>query len=121
VGKPRRGQRYTNDGISNLLLLAVLMFVFLGLLMEMTGIARGCLCPARGDVPGVGHLWLEGRRYGGRGADPLFRDAGGMHPGELSSLLATSSAMSEIPPSLGADHDRLGGTGAVSAARPWKT
>jgi len=31
------------------------------------------------------------------------------HPGELSSLLATSSAMSEtIPPSLGADHDRLG-------------
>ena len=41
-----------DDGISNLLLLAVPMFVFAGLLMEMTGIAR-----VDGELPSRRWFW----------------------------------------------------------------
>jgi tripartite ATP-independent transporter DctM subunit len=107
-----------DDGISNLLLLAVPMFVFLGLLMEMTGIARVMvtfLAALVGHVRGglayvlLGAMYLVSGISGSKAADMaavapiLFPEMQkrGMHPGELSSLLATSSAMSEtIPPSL---------------------
>ena len=107
-----------DDGISNLLLLAVPMFVFLGLLMEMTGIARtmvNFLAALVGHVKGglsyvlLGAMYLVSGISGSKAADmaavapilfPEMRRRGA-HPGELSSLLATSSAMSEtIPPSL---------------------
>ena len=107
-----------DDGISNLLLLSVPMFVFLGLLMEMTGIARvmvNFLAALVGHVKGglsyvlLGAMYLVSGISGSKAADMaavapiLFPEMQrrGAHPGELSSLLATSSAMSEtIPPSL---------------------
>jgi tripartite ATP-independent transporter DctM subunit len=107
-----------DDGISNMLLLAVPMFVFLGLLMEMTGTARvmvNFLAALVGHVRGglsyvlLGAMYLISGISGSKAADMaavapiLFPEMQrrGMHPGELSSLLATSSAMSEtIPPSL---------------------
>jgi tripartite ATP-independent transporter DctM subunit len=107
-----------DDGISNLLLLAVPMFVFLGLLMEMTGIARvmvNFLAAMIGHVKGglsyvlLGAMYLVSGISGSKAADMaavapiLFPEMlrRGAHPGELASLLATSSAMSEtIPPSL---------------------
>ncbi len=107
-----------DDGISNMLLLAVPMFVFLGLLMEMTGIARvmvnflaALVGHARGGLSYVllGAMYLISGISGSKAADMaavapiLFPEMQrrGSHPGELASLLATSSAMSEtIPPSL---------------------
>jgi tripartite ATP-independent transporter DctM subunit len=107
-----------DDGMSNLLLLSVPMFVFLGLLMEMTGIARvmvNFLVTLVGHVRGglsyvlLGAMYLVSGISGSKAADmaavapvlfPEMRRRG-QHPGELASLLATSSAMSEtIPPSL---------------------
>jgi tripartite ATP-independent transporter DctM subunit len=107
-----------DDGISNLLLLAVPMFVVLGLLMEMTGIARvmvNFLAALIGHVKGglsyvlLGAMYLVSGISGSKAADmaavapilfPEMRRRGA-HPSELASLLATSSAMSEtIPPSL---------------------
>jgi tripartite ATP-independent transporter DctM subunit len=107
-----------DDGISNLLLLAVPMFVVLGLLMEMTGIARvmvNFLATLIGHIKGglsyvlLGAMYLVSGISGSKAADMaavapiLFPEMlrRGAHPGELASLLATSSAMSEtIPPSL---------------------
>ncbi|MBV9016340.1 MAG: TRAP transporter large permease subunit [Alphaproteobacteria bacterium] len=107
-----------DDGISNLLLLSVPMFVFLGLMMEMTGIARvmvNFLAALVGHVRGglsyvlLGAMYLVSGISGSKAADMaavapiLFPEMQrrGSHPGELSSLLAASSAMSEtIPPSL---------------------
>jgi tripartite ATP-independent transporter DctM subunit len=107
-----------DDGMSNLLLLSVPMFVFLGLLMEMTGIARvmvNFLVALVGHVRGglsyvlLGAMYLVSGISGSKAADmaavapvlfPEMRKRG-QHPGELAALLATSSAMSEtIPPSL---------------------
>ncbi|HEY1259412.1 MAG TPA: TRAP transporter large permease subunit [Stellaceae bacterium] len=107
-----------DDGISNLLLLAVPMFVFLGVLLEMTGIARvmvNFLAALIGHVKGglsyvlLGAMYLVSGISGSKAADmaavapilfPEMRRRGSP-PGELASLLATSSAMSEtIPPSL---------------------
>ena len=69
-----------DEGMSHLILLAVPLFVFLGLLIEMTGMARAMvaflasllgpcprrasLCAGRRHVPRVGHLGLEGGRHG---------------------------------------------------------
>ena len=107
-----------DDGISNLLLLSVPMFVFLGLLMEVSGLARvmvNFLAALVGHVKGglsyvlLGAMYLISGISGSKAADMaavapiLFPEMQrrGSHPGELSSLLATSSAMSEtIPPSL---------------------
>ncbi len=107
-----------DEGISNLLLLSVPMFVFLGLLMDMTGIARvmvNFLAALVGHVRGglqyvlLGAMYLVSGISGSKAADmaavapvlfPEMRRRGS-HPGELASLLAASSAMSEtIPPSL---------------------
>jgi tripartite ATP-independent transporter DctM subunit len=107
-----------DDGMSNLLLLSVPMFVFLGLLMEMTGIARvmvAFLAALVGHVRGglsyvlLGAMYLVSGISGSKAADmaavapvlfPEMRRRGS-HPGELAALLASSSAMSEtIPPSL---------------------
>jgi tripartite ATP-independent transporter DctM subunit len=107
-----------DEGMSNLLLLSVPMFVFLGLLMEMTGIARvmvAFLAALVGHVRGglsyvlLGAMYLVSGISGSKAADMaavapvLFPEmrARGSHPGELAALLASSSAMSEtIPPSL---------------------
>src|SRR5215469_3813864 len=99
-------------------LLGVPMFVVLGLLMDMTGIARvmvNFLAALIGHVKGglsyvlLGAMYLVSGISGSKAADmaavapilfPEMRRRGA-HPGELASLLATSSAMSEtIPPSL---------------------
>jgi len=107
-----------DDGMSNLLLLSVPLFVFLGLLMEMTGIARvmvNFLAALLGHVRGglsyvlLGAMYLVSGISGSKAADmaaiapvlfPEMRKRG-TNPGELASLLASSSAMSEtIPPSL---------------------
>ncbi len=107
-----------DDGISNLLLLSVPMFVVLGLLMDSTGIARALvnfLAALIGHVRGglsyvlLGAMYLVSGISGSKAADmaaiapilcPEMRRRG-THPGDLASLLATSSAMSEtIPPSL---------------------
>jgi TRAP-type C4-dicarboxylate transport system permease large subunit len=107
-----------DDGMSNLLLLSVPMFVFLGLLMVTTGIARvmvNFLVALVGHVRGglsyvlLGAMYLVSGISGSKAADmaavapvlfPEMRRRG-QHPGELASLLATLSAMSEtIPPSL---------------------
>jgi tripartite ATP-independent transporter DctM subunit len=107
-----------DEGMSNLLLLSVPMFVFLGLLMEMTGIARvmvAFLAALVGHVRGglsyvlLGAMYLVSGISGSKAADMaavapvLFPEMQrrGSHPGELAALLASSSAMSEtIPPSL---------------------
>ena len=107
-----------DEGMSNLLLLSVPMFVFLGLLMEMTGVARvmvAFLAALVGHVRGglsyvlLGAMYLVSGISGSKAADMaavapvLFPEMQrrGSHPGELAALLASSSAMSEtIPPSL---------------------
>ena len=107
-----------DEGMSHLILLAVPLFVFLGLLIEMTGMARAMvafLASLLGHVRGGLHYVLVGAMYlvsgisGSKAADmaavapvlfPEMRRRGS-HPGELAALLASSSAMSEtIPPSL---------------------
>ena len=81
-----------DEGMSHLILLSVPLFVFLGLLIEMTGMARAMvgflasllghvrgglsLRAARRDVSRLRHLGLEGRRHGGGGAGAVPRDEG---------------------------------------------
>lgn len=107
-----------DEGMSNLVLLAVPLFVFLGLLIEMTGMARamvGFLAALLGHVRGglsyvlLGAMYLISGISGSKAADMaaiapvLFPEMKrrGMHEGELVSLLSASGAMSEtIPPSL---------------------
>ena len=105
-------------GMGNPLLLAVPLFVFLGLLIEMTGMARamvGVLAMVLGGYRGglsyvlLAAMYLISGISGAKAADmaavapALFPEMKrrGAHPGDLLALLATSSAMSEtIPPSL---------------------
>src|SRR6185312_16007951 len=107
-----------DEGMTNLLLLSVPMFVFLGLLMEMTGIARvmvAFLAALVGHVRGglsyvlLGAMYLVSGISGSKAADMaavapvLFPEMKrrGVPPGELIALLSASGAMSEtIPPSL---------------------
>src|SRR5205085_5024935 len=107
-----------DEGMSHIILLSVPLFVFLGLLIEITGMARAMvdfLAALIGHVRGgltyvlLGAMYLVSGISGSKAADmaaiapilcPEMRRRG-THPGELASLLATSSAMSEtIPPSL---------------------
>src|SRR3954453_6763551 len=108
-----------DEGMSHIILLSVPLFVFLGLLIEATGMAPAMvdfLASLLGHVRGglsyvlLGAMYLVSGISGSKAADMaavapiLFPEMQrrGSHPGELSSLLATSSAMSEtIPPSLG--------------------
>jgi tripartite ATP-independent transporter DctM subunit len=107
-----------DEGMSSLILLAVPLFVFMGLLIEMTGMAKamvGFLAAWLGHIRGglsyvlLGAMYLVSGISGAKAADMaavapvLFPEMKrrGMHEGELVSLLAASGAMSEtIPPSL---------------------
>ncbi len=107
-----------DEGMSTLVLLAVPLFVFLGLLIEMTGMARAMvafLAALLGHVRGglyyvlLGAMYLVSGISGSKAADMaavapvLFPEMKqrGAHEGELIAILAASGAMSEtIPPSL---------------------
>ena len=107
-----------DEGMSHLLLLSIPLFVLLGILIDMTGMARamvGFLASLLGHVRGglsyvlVGAMYLVSGISGAKAADMaavapvLFPEmkARGMKPGELVSLLAASGAMAEtIPPSV---------------------
>src|SRR6202045_4214852 len=107
-----------DEGMSHLILLAVPLFIFLGLLIEMTGMARAMvafLASLLGHVRGGLHYVLLGAMYlvsgisGSKAADMaavapvLFPEMKrrGSNEGELVSLPSASAAMSEtIPPSL---------------------
>jgi len=105
-------------GVSNLVLLAVPLFIFLGLLMETAGIAQrlvGALAALVGHLRGglsivlVGAMYLVSGISGSKIADMaavapvLFPDMErrGQKRTSMIALLATSGAMAEtIPPSL---------------------
>jgi tripartite ATP-independent transporter DctM subunit len=107
-----------DEGMSHLILLAVPLFVFLGLLIEMTGMARAMvafLASLLGHIRGGLHYVLVGAMYlvsgisGSKAADMaavapvLFPEmkARGAKPGDLVALLAATGAQTEtIPPSL---------------------
>jgi tripartite ATP-independent transporter DctM subunit len=106
------------EGISNLVLLAVPLFIFLGLLMETAGIAKrlvAALASLVGHLRGglsivlVGAMYLVSGISGSKIADMaavapvLFPDMErrGQKRTSMIALLATSGAMAEtIPPSL---------------------
>lgn len=107
-----------DEGMSHLVLLAVPLFVFLGLLIEMTGMARAMvafLASLLGHVRGGLHYVLVAGMYlvsgisGSKAADMaaiapvLFPEmkARGAKPGELVALLSATGAQTEtVPPSL---------------------
>ncbi len=107
-----------DEGMSHIILLAVPLFVFLGSLIEATGLARAMvdfLASLLGHVRGglayvlLGAMYLVSGISGSKAADmaavapvlfPEMRRRGAK-PDELIALLASSGAMSEtIPPSL---------------------
>ncbi|RAI57948.1 TRAP transporter large permease [Roseicella frigidaeris] len=107
-----------DEGMSHLILLAVPLFVFLGSLIEMTGMARAMirfLANLLGHVRGglsyvlVGAMYLVSGISGAKAADmaavapvlfPEMRERGAK-PGDLVALLAATGAQTEtIPPSL---------------------
>jgi tripartite ATP-independent transporter DctM subunit len=106
-----------DKAMSHMVLLAVPLFVFLGLLMEMTGMARAMiafLASMLGHVRGglsyvlVGAMYLVSGISGSKAADmaaiapALFPEMKKTTPpGELVALLAATGAQTEtIPPSL---------------------
>ena len=107
-----------DEGMSHLILLAVPLFVFLGLLIEMTGMARamvGFLASLLGHVRGglsyvlVGAMYLVSGISGSKAADMaavapvLFPEmkARGAREGDLVALLSATGAQTEtIPPSI---------------------
>jgi tripartite ATP-independent transporter DctM subunit len=107
-----------DEGMSHLILLAVPLFVFLGLLIEMTGMAKsmvGFLAGLLGHVRGglsyvlIGAMYLVSGISGSKAADmaaiapALFPEmkARGAKEGELVALLAATGAQTEtVPPSL---------------------
>lgn len=107
-----------DEGMSHLILLAVPLFVFLGLLIEMTGMARAMiafLASLLGHVKGglsyvlVGAMYLVSGISGSKAADmaaiapALFPEMKkrGSKPGELVALLSATGAQTEtVPPSL---------------------
>ncbi|WP_110780291.1 TRAP transporter large permease subunit [Rhodopseudomonas faecalis] len=107
-----------DEGMSHLILLSVPLFVFLGLLIEMTGMARAMvtfLASLLGHVRGGLHYVLVGAMYlvsgisGAKAADmaavapvllPEMKKRGAK-PGDLVALLSATGAQTEtIPPSL---------------------
>ena len=107
-----------DEGMSHLILLAVPLFVFLGLLIEMTGMARamvGFLANLLGHVRGglsyvlVGAMYLVSGISGSKAADmaavapvlfPEMRQRGA-RDGDLVALLSATGAQTEtIPPSI---------------------
>lgn len=107
-----------DEGMGHLILLAVPLFVFLGQLIEMTGMAKAMvafLASLLGHVRGGLHYVLVGAMYlvsgisGSKAADmaavapvlfPEMRQRGAK-PGDLVALLAATGAQTEtIPPSI---------------------
>ncbi|MBL6454357.1 TRAP transporter large permease subunit [Belnapia sp. T6] len=107
-----------DEGMSHLILLAVPLFIFLGSLIEMTGMARAMirfLANLLGHVRGglsyvlVGAMYLVSGISGAKAADmaavapvlfPEMRQRGAK-PGELVALLSATGAQTEtVPPSL---------------------
>jgi tripartite ATP-independent transporter DctM subunit len=107
-----------DEGMSHLILLSVPLFVFLGLLIEMTGMAHamvGFLANLLGHVRGGLHYVLVAAMYlvsgisGSKAADmaavapvlfPEMKERGAK-PGDLVALLSATGAQTEtIPPSL---------------------
>lgn len=107
-----------DEGMSHIILLAVPLFVFLGLLIEMTGMARAMinfLASLLGHVRGglsyvlIGAMYLVSGISGSKAADmaaiapalfPEMRKRGAK-PGELVALLSAAGAQTEtVPPSL---------------------
>jgi tripartite ATP-independent transporter DctM subunit len=107
-----------DEGMSHLILLSVPLFIFLGLLIEMTGMARamvGFLASLLGHARGGLHFVLVGAMYlvsgisGSKAADMaavapvLFPEmkARGAKEGDLVALLSATGAQTEtIPPSI---------------------
>jgi tripartite ATP-independent transporter DctM subunit len=107
-----------DEGMSHLLLLSIPLFVLLGILIDMTGMARamvGFLASLLGHVRGglsyvlLGAMYLVSGISGSKAADmaavapALFPEMKkrGAKEGDLVALLSASGAMSEtIPPSL---------------------
>jgi len=107
-----------DEGMSHLILLSVPLFVFLGLLIEMTGMARAMvafLATLLGHVRGglqyvlVAAMYLVSGISGAKAADMaavapvLFPEMveRGAKPGDLVALLSATGAQTEtIPPSL---------------------
>jgi tripartite ATP-independent transporter DctM subunit len=107
-----------DEGMSHIILLSVPLFVFLGLLIEATGMAKAMvdfLASLLGHVRGglsyvlLGAMYLVSGISGSKAADMaavapvLFPEMKrrGARPGDLVALLSSSGAMSEtIPPSL---------------------
>ena len=107
-----------DEGMSHMILLSVPLFVFLGALIEMTGLARAMvdfLASLIGHVRGglqyvlLGAMYLVSGISGSKAADmaavapALFPEMKkrGARDGDLVALLSASGAMSEtIPPSL---------------------
>jgi len=107
-----------DEGMSHIILLAVPLFVFLGLLIEMTGMAQAMvrfLASLLGHVRGglsyvlIGAMYLVSGISGSKAADmaavapALFPEmkARGAKPGDLAALLAATGAQTEtIPPSI---------------------
>jgi tripartite ATP-independent transporter DctM subunit len=107
-----------DEGMSHIILLSVPLFVFLGLLIEATGMARAMvdfLASLLGHIRGglayvlLGAMYLVSGISGSKAADMaavapvLFPEMKrrGAEPGDLVALLSASGAMSEtIPPSL---------------------
>jgi tripartite ATP-independent transporter DctM subunit len=107
-----------DEGMSHIILLSVPLFVFLGLLIEATGMAKRMvdfLASLLGHVRGglsyvlLGAMYLVSGISGSKAADMaavapvLFPEMmrRGARPGDLVALLSASGAMSEtIPPSL---------------------
>src|SRR6476619_7664444 len=107
-----------DEGMSHLILLSVPLFVFLGLLIEMTGMARAMVAfqaSLLGHVRGGLHYVLVGAMYlvsgisGSKAADmaavapvlfPEMKERGAK-PGDLVALLSATGAQTEtIPPSI---------------------
>jgi tripartite ATP-independent transporter DctM subunit len=106
------------EGMSHLVLLAVPLFVFLGLLIEMTGMAQAMvafLASLLGSVRGglsyvlIGAMYVVSGISGAKAADmaavapALFPEmkGRGSDPGDLVALLSATGAQTEtVPPSL---------------------
>ena len=107
-----------DEGMSHIILLSVPLFIFLGLLFAMTGMARtmvAFLASLFGHVRGglsfilIGAMYLVSGISGSKAADmaavapALFPEmkARGSPPGELAALLSATGAQTEtIPPSI---------------------
>ena len=107
-----------DEGMSHLMLLAVPTFIFLGQLLEMTGMAKAMiqsLASLLGHIRGglsyvlVGAMYLVSGISGSKAADmaaiapALFPEMikRGAKPGELAALLSATGAQTEtVPPSI---------------------